>query len=140
MQLVDALLPRMQTHNRGHLVFISLINGLRDLKLQYFVEGLFDATLAELRHLSNSSGVQATLMNVHKKLIDDDGDGLQQAIKSGIIGKVSAKAAVNRIMDAVKRNETRVTMPTFMMYATKLTRFMPTSVSHMLLELMYGVC
>lgn len=78
-------------------------------------------------------------MNVHKKLIDDDGDEMNRMVKAGIFGKVSAKAAVNRVIDAVKRNETRVTMPTFMTYATKVTNFMPTTVARMILELMYGV-
>lgn len=136
---MDILLPRMQANNRGHLVFITLINSIRDCKIQYFVEGLFDATLAELRHLSNSSGVQATLMNIHEKLTDDDGEELHQLTKSGIIGKVSAKAAVNRVIDAVKRNETYVTMPIFMTFATQIIRFMPNSVSHMLFELMYNM-
>lgn len=132
--MVDVLLPRMQTNNKGHLVFLSLINNVRDYKLQCFVEGLFDAMLTELRHLSNSRDVQATLINVHKKLIVEDGD---VDVKAGIFGKVSAKAAVTRVIDGVRRNETYVTMPTFMTYATQITRLMPASISRMLLDLMY---
>lgn len=124
----------MQTSNKGHLVFLSLINSYRDYKHQHFVEGLFHAILPEVQaECGPRNGVYVSNVCIHKQLANE---GL--AMKSGILGSVTATEAADYVISGVRNNEKSIMMPSFMTFVVKTLSFLPNSISTEIFNSIYA--
>jgi hypothetical protein len=124
----------MITNNRGHLVFISLVNSYTDFKHLQFVEGLFNSILPELHpSWGPRTGVRGTLVNIHKNLLVQ-GD----KPRHGILGNVNINTAIEKIICGIRQNKKFVEFPSLMNVVLRFTNFfLPHDVSHKLLKLIY---
>lgn len=123
----------MQTANKGHLVFLSLVNSYRDYKHQQFVEGLFQAILPEGEASSEpQTGVYVSNVCIHQKLVNEG-----TTLRSSVLGSVTAKAAADYVISGVRKNENYISMPSLMTFAVRCLNFLPNSISERILNLIY---
>lgn len=124
----------MMTNNRGHLVFISLVNSFTDFKHLQFVEGLFNSILPELHpSWGPRTGVRGTLVNIHKNLLVGG-----ETPQNRMLGNVSITKAVEKIISGIRQNKKIVEFPSLMNVVLRLSGFLPHTVSHKLLKLIYA--
>lgn len=125
----------MQTNNKGHLVFLSLINSYRDFKHHQFVEGLFYSTLPELQpSWGPRTGFYMTMIAIHKKFINENSN----PATSGILGEISVQNASEGIICSLRKNENFVVMPFYMSHLTQALKLFPQSITKKILNLIYS--
>jgi short-subunit dehydrogenase len=127
----------MQVIKKGHLVFLSLINGSTDYSHHHFVQGFFESMLADNRGMRTRGGrVDMTQVNVHRKLLTDSSTDY---MKFGIFGTAEASSVAKKIIRRVRQKRLLVTMPPYMAHVPKFLRLVPRKIADNIVDLMYRV-
>jgi hypothetical protein len=127
----------MLVTKRGHLVFLSLMNGRDDYSHNHFVQGFFDSMLAEVRAVrSNGGKVNMTLVQVHKKVLNDFS---RDHGEFGIFGTEEANAIAKDIIKGVRQRKLLITMPLLMIHIPQILNVLPRKTQDAIIELMYRV-
>ncbi|CAG9136809.1 unnamed protein product [Plutella xylostella] len=132
--LLQTFLPSMMEKNHGHIVAMSSMAGVVGIRnlvpycaSKFAVRGLMEALHEELREdKKDYSGIKFTVICPY---MVDTGLCKNPKIKFPTLMKiVSPQDAVDKIVDAVRRNYPEITVPSSLYYINQYLRVLPRSV------------
>ncbi|XP_059051149.1 epidermal retinol dehydrogenase 2-like [Achroia grisella] len=131
---IQAFLPSMIERNYGHIVSMSSMAGLMGLRnivpycgSKFAVKGIMEALRVELHEdrTKNTNGI--TLTTVYPTMVNTGLCKKPNLRFEKLLSVVDTDEAADRIVDAIRRRYTEISIPGDLFYSNKLYRLLPIS-------------
>lgn len=128
----------MKSNGKGHIIFltsVAVITGFsQQLAVnvsQFAVQGLYESVVEELRVAKLDNVIKTTLVHIYPFIVNARLNNALSLRLPGFFGSIRDDKAADRIVNAVRKNKTEISIPSYGLTLSNFLKLFPRTIVHL---------